>query len=201
MAIVQRATLTPSKMALLRRWLPNQSWFKGNMGTDLARVGSFRFDDPDGEVGIETLLVAKNDGVFQVPLTYRGSRLPGADSYLIGTMEHSVLGTRWIYDAAGDPVYAAALATTIVEGRKQASQCFEIDGRLDVMPESVQLQSAGIHGCVTPAVQPAVAAVADGLTTIRTGNLELSVTRALNLGEAPSGGSILTATWEGRAPP
>jgi hypothetical protein len=62
-------------MILLGRWLPNQSWFKGNIGTDLARVGSFRFDDPDGEVGIETLLVADDDGVFQVPLTYGGSHL------------------------------------------------------------------------------------------------------------------------------
>jgi hypothetical protein len=187
-------------MALLGQWLPNQSWFTGNMGSDPARVGSFRFDDPDGEVGIETLLVADQGEVFHVPLTYRGSRLHGADSYLIGTMEHSLLGRRWIYDAAGDPVYAFALATTILDGRPQASQCFEIEGRLDVIPESVQLQS-GESACIAPAVQSAVPATVHGLTTIRAGDLELSVSRALNLREAPSGGRILTATWEGQRIP
>ncbi|WP_426976450.1 maltokinase N-terminal cap-like domain-containing protein [Pseudarthrobacter sp. O4] len=69
MAIVHRATLIPSKMKLLTRWLPNQPWFKENGPTNLGRVGSFRFDDPDGEVGIETLIIASESAVFQVPMT------------------------------------------------------------------------------------------------------------------------------------
>ena len=201
MAIVQRATLTPSKMELLRQWLPNQSWFTGKTGNDPVRVGSFRFDDPDGEVGVETLLVADGGGVFHVPLTYRGSRLHGADPYLIGTMEHSLLGTRWIYDAACDPVYAFALATTILNGQPQATQSFEIDGRLEVIPESVQLQSEELPGCTASAVHSAVPTTVHGLTTIRSGNLELSVVRALNLVETPSGEGILTASWEGQVMP
>lgn len=201
MAIVQRATLTPSKMELLRQWLPNQSWFRGKTGNDPVRVGSFRFDDPDGEVGVETLLVADGGEVFHVPLTYRGSRLHGADPYLIGTLEHSSLGTRWIYDAACDPVYASALATTILNGQPQASQSFEIDGRLEVIPESVQLQSRELPGCTASVVRSAVPATVDGITTLRSGNLELSVVRALNLTETPSGDGILTATWEGQIIP
>ncbi|WP_432526090.1 maltokinase N-terminal cap-like domain-containing protein [Kineococcus mangrovi] len=37
-------------------------------------LGSYRFDDPDGEVGTETHLLATADGqVLQVPLTCRGA--------------------------------------------------------------------------------------------------------------------------------
>ncbi len=42
--------------------------------------------------------------------------LAGAEDALVGTMEHSVLGTRWTYDALADSVYQAELLRTIVEG-------------------------------------------------------------------------------------
>jgi hypothetical protein len=39
---------------------------------------------------------------YQIPLTYRAGALTGADSALIGTSGHVMLGRRWIYDGA-DP--------------------------------------------------------------------------------------------------
>ena len=78
-------------MELLEGWLPHQPWFTGQ-GAALSKVGSFRFDDPDGEVGIETIFVAGDGIIFQVPLSYRGSPLRDAEPSLIGTMQHSVLG-------------------------------------------------------------------------------------------------------------
>ena len=72
-----------------------------------------RVDDPAGQVGVETILVVDEAGaapvVYQVPLTYRAAPLDGAQSALVGTMEHSVLGRRWVYDGPHDPVYAAQL--------------------------------------------------------------------------------------------
>lgn len=54
------------------------------------------------------MLVSADGGpVYQVPLTHRGAPPDGADKWLIGTMDHSVLGPRWVYDARGAPVYAA----------------------------------------------------------------------------------------------
>ncbi|MDP9888614.1 CG0192-related protein [Pseudarthrobacter enclensis] len=194
MAIVHRATLTPSKMELLKQWLPSQPWFRGNALTDLARVGSFRFDDPDGEVGIETLLVASESAVFQVPLTYRGSPLQGAD--LIGTMEHSFLGTRWIYDAASDPVYASALATTILTGQPQADQSFEVDGGFQLIPESVHLHSTGTPGTGVPVIDSVVPNTVGHVTTISAGDLELSIKRSLNRVERSLEQRILAATWD-----
>ncbi|MBT2533057.1 hypothetical protein J7E83_13185 [Arthrobacter sp. ISL-48] len=96
MALIHTATLNPSKIELLRMWLPNQPWFGEGEPTDLRRLGSFRFDDPDGEVGIETLLITSKGAVFQVPLTYRDTPLQEAEASLIGTSEHSVLGRRWV---------------------------------------------------------------------------------------------------------
>ena len=56
MAIVYpKATLTPSKRELIDAWLPARSWFDGAPGRK--PVGSFRFDDPAGDVGCEGFLL------------------------------------------------------------------------------------------------------------------------------------------------
>jgi hypothetical protein len=118
-AEIHDATLTPSKLELLAGWLPKQSWFAGS-ADDLERVASYRFVDPDGEVGIETMLVRSSGVTYQVPLTYRAEPLADAEDSLIGTMEHSVLGTRYTYDAVGDPVYLVELLRVIHEGDNEA---------------------------------------------------------------------------------
>jgi len=131
MAILHAATVTPTKLELLETWLPRQPWFSGP-ATNLIRVSGYRFDDPDGEVGLETLLVRSGDdgAVYQVPLSYRGAPLSNADSYLVGTMEHSVLGPRWVYDAEGDPVYRAVLASVISGEASQAEEFVDTQGEL-----------------------------------------------------------------------
>ncbi len=113
------AILTPSKLDLLAGWLPRQSWFEGD-AADLERIASFRFVDSYGEVGIETFLVRSGGVVYQVPLTYRGEPLDGGEEYLVGEMEHSVLGHRWVYDGTGDPVYVDELLRVIREADTQA---------------------------------------------------------------------------------
>jgi maltokinase len=114
MAEIHRATLTPTKLELLPQWMAQQRWYaaKGRL-PQLRRLWSWRLDDPAGEVGIETLLVVDESGpvdvLYQVPLTYRSAPLEQARDALVGTLEHSVLGPRWVYDAVHDPVYAAQL--------------------------------------------------------------------------------------------
>lgn len=111
MAQIHQTTMTPSKLDLLASWLPRQPWYRGSgAGTELSRAGGFRLDDPAGEVGIEFYFASDGTNVYQVPMTYRGAPLPDADpAALIGTSEHGVLGTRWIYDGAHDPVLLAQL--------------------------------------------------------------------------------------------
>ncbi|MEV7846213.1 maltokinase N-terminal cap-like domain-containing protein [Streptomyces cyaneofuscatus] len=115
MASIHRTTMTPTKLELITGWLPGQSWYVGTARTpDLVKAGGFRLDDPEGEVGIEFMVVvdaaAPEPVAYQVPLGYRGAALEGAPGKaLIGTSEHQVLGTRWVYDGAQDPVVQAQL--------------------------------------------------------------------------------------------
>ena len=129
MAILHRTTLVPSKLELVAAWAPKQAWFEGEKDAALTLVASFRLDDPAGEVGIETLLLKAGDGpVFQVPLTYRGAPLEGGEDSLIGTMEHGVLGTRWVYDGPGDPIYVATTTTAILEAEHEVEMWIELEG-------------------------------------------------------------------------
>ncbi|MEU2670287.1 1,4-alpha-glucan branching protein [Streptomyces sp. NPDC007164] len=114
MAVIHRTTLTPTKLELLTTWLPKQPWYRATgQQPEPARTGGFRLDDPAGEVGIEFMVVTDTSGAepvtYQVPFSYRGTPLAGADEALIGTMEHGVLGQRWVYDGAHDPVVVAQL--------------------------------------------------------------------------------------------
>ena len=130
MAIIHRTTLVPSKMELLAGWLPSRPWYRGTgRSPELTKAGGFRLDDPKGEVGIEFMVAA--DGadaagagaagtgaggrvtVYHVPLTYRPGPLDGADDALIGMAEHGVLGRRWVYDGARDPVLVTQLLALI----------------------------------------------------------------------------------------
>ncbi|KAB2381608.1 maltokinase N-terminal cap-like domain-containing protein [Actinomadura montaniterrae] len=122
MAVIHETTLKPSKLELLAAWLPSRPWYAGGTGEpDLAKAGGFRLDDPDGEVGIEFIVVTDTSRptTYLAPLTYRGAPLDGADHALVGTMEHGVLGRRWAYDGCHDPVMVAQL-TALLEGRVQA---------------------------------------------------------------------------------
>ncbi len=118
-AEIHEATLTPTKLELLAAWLPAQEWFVGD-ADDLVRVAAYRFVDPDGEVGLETLLVRSDGVTYQVPLTYRAEPLAEAEDRLVGTLDHSVLGKRYVYDAVADPVYMVELMRVIHEGDTEA---------------------------------------------------------------------------------
>jgi hypothetical protein len=68
MAILHDATLTPGKRDLMAGWLPSRSWFDGDLGRK--PVGSFRFDDPQGEVGVECFLLGgEGTTTLLVPMT------------------------------------------------------------------------------------------------------------------------------------
>lgn len=195
MALIHRATLSPTKLELLTGWLPARPWYTA-AGGEQTRVAGYRFDDPDDVVGIETLLVRVGDGpVHQVPLTYRGAPLAGAEAWLIGTTEHSTLGTRWVYDGVGDPVYAAALVRAILGHTGQAEELVEgVERRAPSMaiastaPEDAEVPEVGGIVRVDPG-DPAV---------IVTGAVELTVARRLGIALP---GAVLTGTWPGQEAP
>lgn len=218
MALIYDAELTPGKTEILRGWVPAQSWFPGS---ELTVIGAFRFDDPAGEVGLETHLVRSGGRDFQVPLTYRGAPFEGGA--LIATMEHSVLGHRWVYDGCTDPVYAAALAAAIATGGRQAD--LELaDGGSQPAPV-VQVRGSGLPGptpqraddgapglaaaglaapglaapgLVTPAF--VTAETGDDATVISAPGLRLTVFRVLDA-DRVADGPHLAGTWPGQTAP
>jgi hypothetical protein len=123
MAIIHKTTLTPTKLELLTSWLPAQAWYADRgRAPALARAGGFRLDDPQGEVGIEFMVVTDGSDdstvAYLVPMTYRASALAGADAGLVGTTEHGVLGRRWVYDGITDPVLVGQLVA-LIQGQAQ----------------------------------------------------------------------------------
>lgn len=198
MALLHRATLHPTKLELLTAWLPGRPWHQGRDTSDLVRVAGYRFDDPAGEVGIETMLVRAGDGpIHQVPLTYRGAPLDGGDEWLVGTTEHSVLGPRWVYDACGDPVYAAALASAIFAGIGQAEEFFEVDGQREYREPTMAIASTDAPRATVPTIDQVRRVVDDDPTLIVTDSVELAVVRRL-VGSDGQAGARLTGTWSGQ---
>ena len=204
MAIIHDAQIRPTKLELVADWLPTQSWYPGDTAPELEQVGAYRFDDPDGEVGIETLLVRTADGaVLQVPMTYRGQPLPDAEAHLIGTMEHSVLGSRWVYDACGDPAYATALTATVLGGGTGAEELLEADGERQRREPTVAVTGSGAADEKVGPVEEVTCTTASDLTVVRAGDLELTVRRSLDstVAAGSSDGHTLMGTWAGQDQP
>jgi hypothetical protein len=181
MAQIHNTTMSPTKLELLTRWLPGQPWYAGGEPL-LERSGGFRLDDPAGEVGIEFFVIADRSGGsvsrYLVPLTYRGNPLDGADGALVGTGEHGVLGTRWIYDGVRDPVLVAALLA-LLQGETVPQ-----DQSKSATPNPLVQGHSGLHGLVlkdfsTEEVDGCTALGVDAGDT----RLTLHVVRALHDGE------------------
>ncbi|WP_454051518.1 CG0192-related protein [Cellulomonas sp. Marseille-Q8402] len=182
MAIIHQATLVPTKAEVVAAWLPDQPWFDGP--ADVVRpVGAYRFDDPAGEVGIESHLLDVDGRLVHVPLTYRGAELPGARQWLLGTTEHSVLGTRWVYAAEGDPVYRAELTRVIREAGTQVRMFVRTpEGDVEREPTAL-VRGSGVGG-----------GVGDGAARV-------TVVRFPTAAPGVPGAGVLTGTWAGQDEP
>lgn len=213
MALLHHAQLTPSKTELLAGWVSARPWFVGDQTGELASVAAFRFDDPEGEVGVETLLVRSGDGpVMQVPLTYRGAPLDGSDTALIGTLEHSVLGKRWVYDGAGDPVYLLATAVAALNGGRQADMYYEVDGTREGKDSTAFVTGSGSNdrSLALPEMRSISAHDEETVTVVSTPEVTLVIRRQIDrrMPERPSKVSrevvaegTLTGTWAGVSEP
>ena len=191
MAFIHRgATLTPHFREFLPPWVTRQAWYSGAEVPALRLIGAFRLEDPAGQVGIETQLLSDGAAIYQVPMTYRGAPLPrtltgempaagacpdeagGADPRLIATAEHSVLGTRWIYDAEQDPIWVEQVLRLIrVNGRADPSvkhgagvttaRGQRLAGR-DLTPDQVDVEICRLVTPLVPARQERLAGLVIG---------------------------------------
>lgn len=195
MALFHAATLKPTKPELLAEWVPTRPWGPSAAGA-IEVIGSYRFDDPDGRVGMETHLVSAGGALLQIPLTYRDEPLDGAEDALITEMEHSVLGTRYVYDGLRDPRFVIMLAAVTMTGQGEALGMVEVGGRWYVAPSNVRIHGGGWRQERVP-VDGFVLDAEDATTSVlHNDRFELTVFRRLASGPRPPIG--LTATWEGQ---
>src|SRR6185312_6623768 len=198
MAIIHNTTMSPTKLDLLAGWLPAQPWYRpAGHEPELARMGGFRLDDPDGAVGIEFMVVTDGSGsgvvTYQIPLTYRAGALAGADGALIGTSEHGVLGRRWIYDGVHDPVLRAQLVA-LIQGEAEAQAQTVSDTK-----DPTVISQPTVKGSLTP-LWSAVAANGPDGTDLRvgttaadnghTGELIVRISRVLQGSDGVSGNDV-----------
>lgn len=139
MADIYAAELHPGKLEVVTEWVAKQDWASelDLTSNPLEQVTSYRFDDPAGEVGLEVHIVRSGDRYLQVPLSYRGAPLDGADDAFVANMEHSILGKRWVYAGMGDPVFRQRLDDAIATAGTSATQ-YRVDdqgNRIDEITE------------------------------------------------------------------
>jgi Maltokinase N-terminal cap domain len=195
MAIFYPATLTPTKAAIIAGWVPTQPWGPP-ADAPIVVLGSFRFDDPDGRVGLETHMVDAGGTLLHVPLTYRDEPLDGADDALIGEMDHSVLGTRWVYDGMHDPLFVIMLAAVALTGQGEAIGMVVYDDRCHIAPSNVRIKGGG-WSLERVAVDGFEIASHDATSlTLHNDRFEMTVYRRPVPGPQPAIG--LTATWDGQ---
>ena len=198
MARFHRATLTPTKAELIADWLPRQPGGPAS-GAPVEVLGSFRFDDPDGRVGMETHLATAADTLFQVPLTYRDAPLDGGEGHCIAEMEHSELGTRWVYDGLGDPSFLTMLAAVTLTGQGEAVGMVELKDRSYVVPSAIRIQGGGWAPTVAPVDGFELKAADEARVIVANDRFELEVFRRPVV--APRPAIALTATWDAQPDP
>jgi hypothetical protein len=195
MARFHAATIAPTKAELIAEWAPTQPW--GPPSTDpIEVIGSYRFDDPDGRVGMETHLVTAGGVLLQVPLTYRDEPLDGAAGALITRMEHSVLGTRWVYDGLRDPRLVVMLAAVTMTGQGEAIGMAVYDGRWYIAPTNVRIEGGGWTQERVPVDGFTLESDDASASRLRNDRFVLTMFRRPVPGPRPPMG--LTATWDGR---
>jgi hypothetical protein len=201
-ATIYRSQIRPTKLELLAGWLPGRPWYAAPAASRLEAVGAYRFDDPDGEVGIETHVLRADDGaLLQVPLTYRGAPLDGCRG--LARRHHGALGAgpRWVYDGCSDPVWATALATVILSGGHEAEEVVLVDGRREPRRPTASVRGSGTAaGTVPPAGRLTVTEDATR-TVVRTAGPELTLLRVLDPAAATDGAPVLTGTFAGQEEP
>lgn len=194
MAIFHFSTNTPPKAEIIAGWIRHQPW---GPATDapVALIGSFHLDDPDGEVGMQVYVVEVAGTLMQVPLTFRDTPIPGSDA-LMSTMEHSVLGTRYVYDGLADDQFLTVLAGAAAAGYGQALGFAERDGRRYARPDELVLAGGG--GLAGPIEVDGFGREPGDENTVvlRNDRMELTIYRRLTDRPAPVIG--LTATWPGQ---
>ncbi|MFW2381618.1 MAG: maltokinase N-terminal cap-like domain-containing protein [Acidimicrobiales bacterium] len=198
MALYHKATITPSKSEMVTRLVAARQLCP-DAEAPIEIIGAYRFDDPEGRVGMESHLATCGEVLLHVPLTYRDEPLVGAEGALVGEMEHSALGTRWVYDGLGDDRFILMLAAVALTGQGEALGLVLNDGEWFIAPSNIRIRGGGWTQ-ERVSVDGFERRSGEGPTvTFQNDRFELIVHRRPVPGSQPAMG--LTASWDGQPRP
>lgn len=107
-AKIYKTQLNPTKTHIVNRLIGTGDLY-----------ASWRLLDRGGEVGIESLVCLAAAGeLYQIPLTYRARKI--SDDTTLLTLEHGVLGCRWVSPMTKDRVAIGELLDTVL-GQEQGA--------------------------------------------------------------------------------
>jgi hypothetical protein len=112
-------------------------------------------------------------------------------------MQHSVLGTRWVYDGLRDPRFVIMLAGVAMTGQGEALGLVEYDGRWFIAPSNVRIQGGGWTEERVPVDGFELESDEANASVLHNDRFELIVYRRPVPGPRPAIG--LTATWDGQS--
>ncbi|HET9647974.1 MAG TPA: hypothetical protein VFP34_07055, partial [Microlunatus sp.] len=115
----------------------------------------------------------------------------------VDTLEHSVLGRRWVYDGPFDPVYVAAVTTAILTGGTEAA-LESPDGTL--WPSRGTARGSGSRTAGVAEPTRLVVTTDKGLTSVVSDGFTLAVRRVVDP-QAHTDDLRLTGTWAGTDEP
>jgi hypothetical protein len=111
-------------------------------------------------------------------------------------MQHSVLGTRWVYDGLRDARFVLMLAAVAMTGQGEALGMAVYEGRWYIAPTNVRIQGGGWTLDRVPVDGFELTADDGGPAVLRNDRFDLTVFRRPVPGLRPAIG--LTATWDGQ---
>lgn len=198
MGLFHRATVTPTKADFIREWAPTQPWGPP-AGSPIEVIGSYRFDDPENRVGMETTIVSTEDGLLQIPWTYRDEPVDGAAEALLTEMYHTALGTRFVYDGLRDDRFLIMLAAVTMTGQGEALGLALHEDRWYIAPSGVRIAGGGWTLERVPVDGFQIVSDSDGLVVLANDRFELRYRRRPIVEPRPA--IALSATWSGQAEP
>jgi len=198
MAIFQIATNAPPKSEIIAEWIRTQPW-RPTDDVPVELLGGFHLDDPEGEVGMQVFVVQAGDTLLQVPLTYREAALAEPPDAFIATMEHSVLGTRFLHDGLRDERFTMVLAGVTAAGYGQALGFAKHDDRWLSVPDELTVTTTGTLTGRRMVDQLAIQSSEDELVVLANGSIELTIYRQLI--DRPMPPIALTTTVPGHPSP
>ncbi len=200
MGLFHKATITPSKQEVLAAWVPTQSWCP-HPEAPVEMIGGYRFDDPEGQVGMETALVLNDGVVLNVPMTYRAEPVESNADGLVADFHHSALGQRWVYDGMTEDLYVTMLAAVSLTGQGEALGMVMHEGAWIVAPSNIRILGGGWPNerTVVNGFERVQSAGSDTSTDVfRNERFEMAVHRQPVAGSQPEVG--LTASWADSSP-